>query len=228
MNLVTTRSPNFGSGLISRLSARWRRDILFVSHLRGPAPQTKSAEAGKPLLRTLGAVFGAALLAVLHALRVKDAADDVITYAGKVLHAAAADHHHGVFLKVVALARNVADHLEAVGQADLRHLAQRRVRLLRRRRVDARAHAPLLRVLLHRGNLVALHRRYARLADQLVYGRHSPSSWSKTRVSSLQGSSASTNSIRKFGHQTALLRSCPNKSRGSGNRLLRAGDVVAR
>src|SRR5690606_36907381 len=172
MNLVTTRSPNFGSGLISRLSARWRRDILFVSHLRGPAPQNKSAEAGKPLLRTLGAVLGAALLAVLHALRVEHAADDMVAYARKVLHAAAADHDHGVLLKVVPLAGDVADHLEAVDETDLRDLAQRRVRLLRRRGVDARANTPLLRVGLHGRNLVALHRRDARLADQLVDGRH--------------------------------------------------------
>jgi hypothetical protein len=27
MNLVTTISPNFGSGMISRFSALWRRDM---------------------------------------------------------------------------------------------------------------------------------------------------------------------------------------------------------
>src|SRR5690606_38438775 len=114
-----------------------------------PGAQTKSAEAGEPLLRTLGAVFRAALLAVLHTLRIEHAADDMIADARKVFHAAAADHHDGVLLEVVTLARNVADHLEAVGQADLRNLALRGVRLLRRRRVDACADAPLLRVLLH-------------------------------------------------------------------------------
>src|SRR5690606_26593999 len=112
--------------------------------------------------------LGAALLAVLHTLRVEHAADDVVAHAGKVFHAAAADHHHGVLLKVVAFTRNVADHLEAIDEANLRNLAQRGVRLLRRRGVDARAHAPLLRVGLHGRNLIALHRRYARLADQLV------------------------------------------------------------
>src|SRR5690606_19897096 len=74
--------------------------------------------------------------------------------------------------KVVAFTRDVADHFEAVDEANLRNLAQRGVRLLWRRRVNARAYAPLLRVGLHGRNLVALHRRYARFADQLVDGRH--------------------------------------------------------
>ena len=62
--------------------------------------------------------------------------------------------------------------IEAVGEADFGDLAERGVRLLRRRRVDTRADAALLRIGLHGRNLVALHRRYARLADQLVDGRH--------------------------------------------------------
>src|SRR5690606_38477080 len=127
----------------------------------------------RPLLRTLGAILGAALLAILHALSTQDAANDVIADARQVLDAAATDHDDRVLLEIVTLARNIPDHLESVGQANLRHLPQGRIRLLRRRRVDARAHAPLLRILLHRGNLVAPHRLRARLADQLVYGRHS-------------------------------------------------------
>src|SRR5437899_8870954 len=91
--------------------------------------------------RTLGAVLRTALLTVLDALGIQHAAEDVVANAGQVLDAAAADHHHRVFLKVVTLARDVADHLEAVGQADLGDLAQRRVRLLRGRGVDARANA---------------------------------------------------------------------------------------
>src|SRR5690606_23622871 len=134
--------------------------------------KTKSAEAGKPLLRTLCAVFRTTLLAVLDALGVKDATDDVVAYARQVLDATATDHHHRVLLKVMAFARNVTDHLKAIGQANLGDLAQRGIRLLGRRRVDARADAPLLRVLLHGRNLVTRRRRLARLADQLVYGRH--------------------------------------------------------
>src|ERR1700735_3138662 len=126
-------------------------------------------------LRTLGAVLRAALLAVLDALRVEHAAQDVVAHARQVLDAAAADHDDRVLLQVMALARDVADHLEAVGEAHLGDLAQRRVRLLRRRRVDARAHAALLRALLQRGDLLARPLRHPRLADELIDRRHSPS-----------------------------------------------------
>src|SRR5690606_36240314 len=101
-------------------------------------------------LRPFRAVLRTALLAVLDALGVEHAAQHVIAHAGKVAHTAAADQHHRVLLQVVALAGDVGDDLAAVGQADLGHLAQRRVRLLRGRRVDAGADAALLRVLLHR------------------------------------------------------------------------------
>ena len=124
MNLVTTASPNFGSGRTSRLTAARRRDIAALSYLR-----------------PLGAVFRAALAPVLDALGVVRAADDVIAHAGQILDPAAADQHHRVLLQVVALAGDVAGHLEAVGEPHARDLAQRRVRLFRRRRVDARADA---------------------------------------------------------------------------------------
>src|SRR6516165_11913290 len=94
MNFVTTMLPNFGSGRISRLSALWRRD-MFCFLVR--------------LLRPLCAVLRPALLAVLHALRVEHAAQDVVAHAGQILHAAAADHDHRVLLQVMALARDVAD-----------------------------------------------------------------------------------------------------------------------
>src|ERR1700742_1690195 len=99
MNLLSVMSPNFGSGRISRFSGRRRRDIFYI-----------------PLFRTLGAVFGTALPAVLDTLGVENAAQDVVTDAGQVAHAAAADQHHGVLLKVVAFAGDVGDHLALVRQ----------------------------------------------------------------------------------------------------------------
>jgi len=50
-----------------------------------------------------------------------------------------------MFLKIVAFAGDVADDLETVGQTNLGDLAKRRIRLFRRRRVDAGADAALLR-----------------------------------------------------------------------------------
>src|SRR5450631_658165 len=139
MNLARTRSPNLASGVISRRSARWRRDI-YIS-----------------LLRTLGAIERTALLAVLDALGVQHAADQ----------------HHAVLLQVMAFAGNVGQRFEAVGQAHLGDLAQRGVRLLRRRGVDAGADGALLRALLQGRNLVALGLDAARLANELIDCRHS-------------------------------------------------------
>src|SRR5438445_6139119 len=155
MNLARTRSPNLASGVISRRSARWRRDIQIS------------------LLRALGAIERTALLAVLDALGVEHAADDVVTHAGKVLDAAAADQDHAVLLKVMAFAGNIGQRLEAVGQTHLGDLAQRGVRLLRRRGVDAGTDGALLRALLQGRNLVALRLGAARLANELIDCRHS-------------------------------------------------------
>src|SRR5277367_306971 len=123
-------------------------------------------------LRTLGAVFGAALLAVLDPLGVEHAAQDVVAHAGQILDAAAADHDHRMLLQVMALTRDIADDLEAIGQPDLGDLAERRIRLLRRRRIDARAHAALLRARLEMAGLLAVGLWLPRLADQLAYRRH--------------------------------------------------------
>src|SRR5580765_8405146 len=137
MNLDRTMSPNFGSGRISRFSGRRRRDIGKFLSLQ--PVRNLSGAYSRGLLGTLGAVLGARLAAILDALRVEDAAEHVIAHARKVAHTAAADQHDAVLLEVVAFARDVADDFALVGQADLGHLAQRRVRLLRRGRVDAGA-----------------------------------------------------------------------------------------
>src|SRR5688572_30539681 len=125
------------------------------------------------LLRPLGAILGTALLAVLDALGIERAADDVIANAGQVLHTAATDHDDGVFLQVVAFAGNVGRDFKAVGETDARNLAQGGVRLLRRRRIDAGADAALLRAGLQGRNLVARLQRRARVSDQLVDRWHS-------------------------------------------------------
>ena len=72
-------------------------------------------------------------------------ADDLVAHARQVLDAAAADEHDRVLLQVVALAGDVGGDLDRAGDAHARDLAQRRVRLLRRHRVDARADAAPLR-----------------------------------------------------------------------------------
>ena len=97
------------------------------------------------LLGPLGAVLGPALAPIIDAGGVLRAADDVVAHAGQVLHAAAAHEHDAVLLQVVALAGDVGRDLDAVGQPHAGDLAQRRVGLLRRLGVDARADALALR-----------------------------------------------------------------------------------
>jgi hypothetical protein len=76
------------------------------------------------------------LFAVLHALRVERAADDVVADARQIFHAAAADEHHRVLLQVVADAGDVGRDFDAVGQPYARYFAQRGVRFFRRDRLD--------------------------------------------------------------------------------------------
>src|SRR5207253_6868584 len=127
-------------------------------------------------LGRLGAIFRATLLPARDARAVEGAPDDVIPDPGEVLHAAAPDQYDRLLLEVVADARDVGGHLQAVGEAHPRDLPEGGVRLLRRRRVDADADASLLRARLHRGRLRLLPRRLATPSHQLVNGRHgSPS-----------------------------------------------------
>src|SRR5258708_17091931 len=128
MNFASTRSWNFGSGVIFRFGTSRRRGICLSS----------LAKLGGTLRRPLGAVLRAALLAAGDADRVERAADDVVADAGEVLDAAPADHDHRVLLQIVADAGDVAGHFHPVGQANAGDLAQRRVRLLGSGGVDAR------------------------------------------------------------------------------------------
>src|SRR5215831_5191722 len=160
-NFATSPLEYLGSGRISRLGISLRRGMslvfpwmLFVLGLRG--------------LGFLGAVLGAALLAVLDARRVERATHHVVAHAGQILHPSATYEHHRVLLQVVPFAADVADDLETVGEAHLGDLTQRGVWLLRRRGVDARAHAALLRALLERRHFALRHRGHTALAHQLI------------------------------------------------------------
>src|SRR3712207_1331874 len=154
---------------------------LFTSWVTSGDWYTGSATSGRrgagPLrgmsaLLLLRAVPAASLLAVADTLGVERAADDLVAHAGQVLHAAAAHEHHRVLLQVVADARDVGGHLDATGEPDASDLAQHRVRLLRRRRVHAGAHATTLRGALQRRGLGLLDLVLAALADQLVDRGH--------------------------------------------------------
>src|SRR4029079_2845932 len=123
-------------------------------------------------LRALGAVFRTSLHPALDRDRVERAADDVVADARQILDAAAANEHQRVLLQVVADARDVGRDLDAVGQPDARHLAQRRIRLLRRLREDAHADAALLRAVLQRGALGLAHDLLPTRTNKLTDRRH--------------------------------------------------------
>src|SRR5688572_26554394 len=100
VNLATSLSLYFGSGVILRLGTSRRRGIvLFLSSLGA-----------------LHAILGAAAVAVglVGAARadrsgsVEGAAHHVVAHARQILHAAAADQDHAVLLEVVTLTRDVA------------------------------------------------------------------------------------------------------------------------
>src|SRR5215468_2799579 len=156
--------PCFGSGSSSRVGVLPFLDMIYVRCL---IALIQSA------LRPLGSVLRTALAALGDAGGVERAAHRVVAHARQVLDAAAADQHDRVLLQVVAFAADVADDFETVGQAHLGDLAQRRVRLLRRRRIDARADAAALRAVFQRRRRALVALRAAGLAHQLIDCRHS-------------------------------------------------------
>src|SRR5487761_1323382 len=123
-------------------------------------------------LLLLRAVTTTRLLAVADALRDERAADDLVPDPGQVAHPAAADEHDRVLLEVVPDTGDVGGDLDLAGQPDARHLTQRRVRLLRRGRVDTRAHTAALRASLQRRRLGLRHLLLAALADKLLDRGH--------------------------------------------------------
>src|SRR5215213_8380705 len=149
---VTCWDPKTGSTSIGRLGAGPLRGISALLLLR--------------------AVTAAGLLAVLHALGVERAADDLVADTGKVLHPAAADEDDRVLLEVVTDARDVGGDLDATGQAHTGDLAQGGVRLLRGGGVDAGADTASLGRTLQGRRLVLRHLVLAALADQLINGGH--------------------------------------------------------
>src|ERR1700674_5193175 len=130
------------------------------------------------LLRTCGlgplrTVLRTSLLAVLHARGVQRSAHDVIPHSRQILHAAAANQHDGVLLQVVADTGNISRHFNRIRQSNARYFAQRRVRFLRRLRVHANAHAPLLRAARQRRRLRLHPDRFTSHSYQLRKRRHS-------------------------------------------------------
>src|SRR6266700_2313337 len=157
------------------------RSTLFTSAVTSGEPYTGSVTSwrlvagplrGMSALLLLRAVTAAGLLAVAHSLVVQRAADDLVPDAGEVPDPAAPDQHDRVLLQVVADTRDVGGDLDVTGQPHPGDLAERRVRLLGCRRVDARADSAALRASLERRGGVLGYLVLAALADQLLDRGH--------------------------------------------------------
>src|SRR5207253_7337163 len=103
---------------------------LFREPVVSMEPFAPAGSRGRSLLRPLRPVLRSTLAPVLDADRVQRTAHDVIADAGKILDASAADQHDRMLLKIVSDSGNVGGDLDAVGEPNARHLAQRRIRLL--------------------------------------------------------------------------------------------------
>src|SRR3954454_6974126 len=165
---VTRRERWTGSGSMGRIVAAERR--------------------GMKSLLLLDAVLATALLAIGHAGGVQRAANDLVAHTRQILDAATAHEHDGVLLQVVALAGDVGGDLDRAGDPHAGDLAQRRVRLLGRGRVDAGADAAALRggllLLVALAGLQAWRGHLARLglatlADELARCGHAARDGSK-------------------------------------------------
>src|SRR5690606_24155609 len=124
------------------------------------------------LFRTLGAVLGTALLAVLHAGGIQRTTHGVVTDTRKVLHTAATNQNHAVFLQVVAFTTDVRGNLVTVGQTHTADLTQCGVGFFRGGGVHAGAHATTLGAVLQRGYVGLFDDTLARLTHQLVDSCH--------------------------------------------------------
>lgn len=114
-------------------------------------------------LRTLGAILGAALAALVDTEAVKSAADDMVTNTRQVLHTTAANQNDAVFLKIVAFTSDIGDDFKAVGQAHLGNFTKSGVRLLRSCCVNTGADTAFLRAVVERRALALFNSSLARL-----------------------------------------------------------------
>src|SRR5208283_3012573 len=135
------------------------------------------------LLRAFRTVLRAPLVAARDAGSVERSAHHVITHARQILHAAPTNEHNRVLLQVMANAWDIRRHFDSIGQANARHFAQRRVRLLRRLGIHARAHSALLRTRLQRRTRRLIPGPLAAEFHQLIKCRHSRHSQTRQTTS---------------------------------------------
>jgi hypothetical protein len=91
----------------------------------------------------------------------------MITDAGQVLYATAANQDDRVLLKVVPDTRDISRNLYPIRKTHAGNLAKSRVRLLWRNRINARTNPPALRIFLERWSGRACPLVLAAIPDKL-------------------------------------------------------------
>ncbi len=125
------------------------------------------------LLAAFSAVLGAALFTAVDTEGVEGSTDDVVTDAGEVANAAAADEDDGVFLEVVLFAGDIGGDFAAIGESDAGDFPEGGVGFFRGHGLDLEADAAFLRAGLDVFDLVDASEGSAGLFDQLIDGWHS-------------------------------------------------------
>ena len=124
------------------------------------------------ILGLFNTIFGAAAATLLNTDTVESSADDVIAHTREVLHTTPTNKDDTVLLQVVPLVWDVGNHFDAIGQADLGNLTDRRVGLLGRTGHDLNADPAAKRVAIQSAGLGFFLLHDTRCADKLVDCRH--------------------------------------------------------
>src|SRR5208337_3090320 len=187
MNFVTRSDPYTGSASTVRFGVCPFLGMLFSSQLSFAVLHWQLATDHWQLvlcfLLAFGAVLRASLVTARDAGRVKRSAYHVITHAGQILYTAPADQHNRVLLQVMANTRDIRRHFDSIRQPNARYFTQRRVRLLRRLGIHARAHSALLRTRLQSRTRRLIPGPLAAKFHQLIKRRHSRHSWTRQAAS---------------------------------------------
>ena len=96
----------------------------------------------------------------------------MVSDTGQIFDPTSSDQHYRVLLKVVTLAGYIGSHFVPVSQTNPCYLAQRRIGLLRGRRVDPSANTSLLRVATQGRGFVLFMEFATSLANELIDSRH--------------------------------------------------------
>src|SRR3984893_9776742 len=190
MNFVTRSDPYTGSASVVRFAiCPFLGMFLWLSALSFHSPwfhwqlATDHWQLLLRLLLALSAVLRAPLVAPRNAGRIQRSAHHVITHSRQILHTSSADQHNRVLLQVMANARDIRRHFNSIRQTNARHFAKRRVRLLRRLGVHARAHAALLRTRLQSRTRRLVPGPLTAKFHQLIKSRHSRHSQTRQAAS---------------------------------------------